>query len=817
MALQQEERGEAEDTAADLIAQISVVVQKLSKALQDQEQASGRADMLLAETQTTRKHDRQLSAPSTASVEHNRDVSRQTSTSQRSSTTSHSSYSYDAERLSPEPAKLPAIAEQNSCMHNYPDAARPLPRNASMSDGSVPSPSRSSSKAASPDLNAGSWAGDRRFDTRPFQPSRALSEPYQVHHTQLWPPQAAIPAPVVHSPFIRAPDGSLPYSPSTSSLPHSLPSTPVPPPRTVLPSRPRYYIANPDPGTTPPVELLGDIGKHITGGRNTSWPASSPQVAYDLPKHPALRYPYDMPRLPEGDRPRSSTGPEQLSMQAKAAESVSTLRPSLLRADSASSETLPRVAQWAPQLAADSAGATTSMTTGTSAFEAAQVDQLMDRWNERDFPRAEAILQDLHRQATSFRDPDVVRRVQHMLGVVASAQGHWQQALACFLSVLRVPMSDDERFDDGDCAAAYWLGDTYCLHKRPAEALMAYLVAEHGSLFRGTHLRQRILAEQKGCIGVPNNSGSTNDQDWRISWEREEKKVDRSAPDSILQPHILAKRVEQKLLDRARVRAQARTDSAKQHILDTDHSRVMAFRVLGADAGSYDHDYRLRIGASAFETTGPWPLLFDPFFAMANVVRGQLIPDPCDLLSLVKFDTSLRIPKAGFGNKKTYFTHHDLQWLIATVRACLSSWKMTVFETANAAECRFVASCPATSSFHEREQARCGVATFNFLIISLSRSSGFGKSGYVLDVAGEPMYSARIVRGDWLHAKGIPTAETERVRNAVLEYLNTAAKQQQQDIASFPRSQAQLASKTSKKRGALGILSPTSSNSITSR
>jgi hypothetical protein len=811
------EDGEAEDIAADLIAQFSVVVQKLSKALQDQEQVSGRADMLLAETR--RKHDSHLSASTasaSASVEHTRGLSRETST--RSSTTSHSSY--DPERMSPEPAKLPAIAEQKVL-----GPARIL--GSSTSDVSIPAPSRSSSKAAMPDSSPDLRAGNGRSDAEtaraaPYQIARAVSDPYQLNYFQAWPPHAAMPGAILPSQFMRPPYGGLQQPHSSTSLPNSLPGTPGPPPATMLPMRPRYYLPNPDPSISQPVELPGDIGKEMSGGARPTWPAGSPQVAYILPQyhqppqeqHPALRYHYEMSQPPEGAHLARAMSPDQGQTQPEKRDSASTLRHTLSRTESTSSEALPSNMRMASPATASSTGPRASVASGKNPFDSAQIDQLIEQWNQSDWTRAEGTLQDLHRQAINFNQPDVARRLRHILGVVASVQGRWQQALVSFLSVLRAPIIDDGTLDDGDCAAAYWLGDAYCMLNRPAEALMAYLVAENGSLFRGTHLRQRILAEQKGCISIPASSNSAND--WKASWEREEKKVDRNAADSILQPQALARSAEQKLLDRARIRAETRRDSAKQHVLDQNHSRVMAFRVLGADAGSYELDYRLKIGPSALEISGPWPLMFDPYFAMANVVRGRLIADPCDLLSLIKFDTSLQMPKAGSRNKKTYFTHHDLQWLIVTIRECLSSVKMTISEIANPTGCCFIARWSASSSFHEREKAREQVATFNFLTISVSRA-GFGKSGYVLDVAGEGLYSARIIRGDWMYDKGIPTVETDRVRHMILDHLHTAAKQQK---GSNFASRGPV-DKTSKKKGALSFISVGSGDSrpasITSR
>lgn len=836
------EDGEAEDTAADLIAQFSVVAQKLSKALQDQEQVSGRADMLLAETR--RKHESHVSA-STASLEHNRGLSR--ATSERSYATSHSSY--DPERMSPEPAKLPAIAEQKvmgparilgfpasqpvvgdqkpAIMYSYANATKPLPRDGSSvrdARNSPGPPSRSSSKAAVSDFSPDLRVGGGRFDaetarTGPPQITRAVTDPYQVNYVQAWPPQAAMPIP---GQFIQPPFGSLRQPPLPTSLPNSLPGTPGPPPSTVLPMRPQYYVANPDPGISQPVELPGDIGKGLSRGAGSTWHAGSPQVAYILPQyaqtpqqqHPALRYHYETSQSADGGHLPNGMSPDQGQLHPEKGDIAPTLRDTLSRTESTSSEAIPWVVRLASPPPVGSIGPTASTASVKSPFDSAQTDQLIEQWNQSDWTRAETTLQDLHRQAINLNQPDVARRLRHVLGVIASIRGHWQQALVSFLSVLRTTIVDDGTLDDGDCAAAYWLGDTYCLLNRPAEALIAYLIAEHGSLFRGTHLRQRILAEQKGCICISTNSNSASD--WKSSWEREERKVDRNAGDSILQPQMLAKAAEQKLLDRARVRAETRKDSTKQHVLDQNHSRVMAFRVLGADAGSYDLDYRLKIGPSALDFSGPWPLMFDPFFAMANVVRGRLIVDTCDLFSLIKFDTSLRMPKAGSRNKKTWFNHPDLQWLIVTVRECLTSLKMTMSEIASPTECCVIARWSASSSVNEREKTPGKIATINFLTISFSRA-GFGKSGYILDVADEGLYSSRIIRGDWKYDKGIATAETDRVRRMILEHLNTAAKQQR--ASSF--SSQGLVDKTSKKKGAFSFISTGSSDSrpasITSR
>jgi hypothetical protein len=802
---------EPDDTVADFKAQLGVVTQKLSDALQDLEQASGGVDVLLAETR--REHQRYPSA-STASIEQGRGVSRDTSI--RSSNTSHSSY--DMVRSSPEPAnKMPAIAEQKvlsddrafagsrlspaASQHRYSNNFNPadplalaieeassmIMNSSAGTHLSVDRPTSLTSITTPPNLSPNLHAG-------PTPLFRAHTDPSRTAQIEALRPRGLQPG---ASPPHETTTMPVFYSRPTSPWQYGLQAQPGASPQSSLPDipmRPRYYIANPERDARPPVELPADDEKAILNGAYRTWqpaPQGLPQYTPRQPsgvqqQHPALRNFYGSNEAQNHSSPNLPVEKDQPSRPSHHA-TASLPRP-LSRADSRSSEVLTpdmRSASRLPPAVAESTEPAQSRP-GTACLNQEQMNDAIRQWNGHNWNEAEHHLNACLMNAMNAHSRDLIRRLHHLLGALASVRGQWQQALTHFIAVLRAAIIDDTQLYDGDCAAAYWLGDTYCMLNRRAEALTAFLVAEHSSLFRGTQLRQRILAEQKACVSPSSANNTATPDDWKLGWEREVKKVDRTSPDSILNPKILTTGAEKIFLDRARVRAEARQKTKNQHLLDPNHSRVMAFRVLGADAGSYELDYRLRIGPSAFETTGPWPLMFDPYFAMASVLRGRLQPaeKECDLLSLIKFDPSPNLPKAARG-KKAHFTSPDLQWLIITIRECFLGANMVITETANATEgyC-FIGSWPTslTESNEESKEGKSqgGIATTHFLPLTVFRNQSFSsgsKSGYGVDIASEGLFSARIVRGDWLFDKGVPTQETERVRAMVLGHLENKEKE----------------------------------------
>jgi len=536
--------------------------------------------------------------------------------------------------------------------------------------------------------------------------------------------------------------------------------------------RPRYYVMNPDPESPQQALLLTDNGKIVANDDHHAQQSvirQSPHNPAQYHSHLQQQYSAAVGEPHSADRPPDqgigydeAMTRDQVSWPSR--QDSYHVRQSSSRAGSVSSGVLTpnmRLDLKTTTATARPAEPVRAFDVGTS-FEKDQVAQVVEQWNSSLWHEAEMRIKGCLPRAVETSDRQMTRRMHHLLGAIASIQGQWQQALLYLISVFRAPITDDSQLDDGDCAAAYWLGDVYCLLDRRAEAFIAYSIAEQSSLFRGTQLHQRILSEQKACLSADASKG-----DFQLRWEREVQKLDRTSADSILHPRIVTSAAEKLFLDRGRVRAETKKNNKKQHVLDQNHNRVMAFRVLGADAGSYELDYRLKIGRSAFDISKSWPLLFDPHFAIANVLRGRMLTDECDLLSLFKHNPAAKIPKAG-RNQKANFTCQDLQWLIMTIRECLSKANMIVSEVANAGDHCFVARFP---TFEEK------IGTIHFLTIALFRQSF--TSGYGVDIASDGLYSARIMRGDWLVDKGVPSEESNRTIRMIREHLEAAAGRQE--------------------------------------
>jgi hypothetical protein len=129
--------------------------------------------------------------------------------------------------------------------------------------------------------------------------------------------------------------------------------------------------------------------------------------------------------------------------------------------------------------------------------------QVVAAWAQGDYLAAERHLEDQlaaverGQTCTSGTQPD--RRIlRHLIGVCASFSGKFTKAKRLFESVFNGIYLNRQNLDDGDIAAARWLGDI-CLHTREhANAVLAYSVAYEGSIARLGARRdrtQRVAAE----------------------------------------------------------------------------------------------------------------------------------------------------------------------------------------------------------------------------------------------------------------------------------------------------------------------------------
>ncbi|KAH6882759.1 hypothetical protein BKA58DRAFT_24495 [Alternaria rosae] len=115
--------------------------------------------------------------------------------------------------------------------------------------------------------------------------------------------------------------------------------------------------------------------------------------------------------------------------------------------------------------------------------------QIVAAWTRNDFVTAEKLLEEqlaaVERGQTSRSGTQPDRRIlRHLLGVCASYTGKYAKAKSLFESVFNGIYLNRQNLDDGDIAAARWLGDV-CLHiQQHTNAALAYCVAYEGSIGR---------------------------------------------------------------------------------------------------------------------------------------------------------------------------------------------------------------------------------------------------------------------------------------------------------------------------------------------
>ncbi|KAI8942632.1 hypothetical protein NX059_000686 [Plenodomus lindquistii] len=122
--------------------------------------------------------------------------------------------------------------------------------------------------------------------------------------------------------------------------------------------------------------------------------------------------------------------------------------------------------------------------------------RIVAAWAQNDFLAAEKLIEEqlgaVERGQTVSSGAQPDRRIlRHLIGVCASFTGNFMKAKHMFESVFNGIYLNRESLDDGDIAAARWLGDV-CLHLRELHnALLAYSVAFEGSIGRFGVARDR--------------------------------------------------------------------------------------------------------------------------------------------------------------------------------------------------------------------------------------------------------------------------------------------------------------------------------------
>lgn len=392
----------------------------------------------------------------------------------------------------------------------------------------------------------------------------------------------------------------------------------------------------------------------------------------------------------------------------------------------------------------------------------AELEALIIRsFNDGDFHQAGLHLESLLVCRPRPFSLDYERRTRHLLGVIASLKGMWEQALCHFVSVLSTPLLNITRVEASDCAAAYWMGDIYALFNRKAEALIAYSIAEQGLARRypdrtDSHqqLVSRIRAEQKICQGG-------ND---RLSFELElDKKMhcELASADSILNSDIMSRDIAHTFLELVQ------WSSDNTHPARPNQSRAMALSEIEPKSAQWLDMHNLQLRTFAFSSSAPWPMPFDPLFASANIACGLSLSPESDLLHLKNIPrTSGTLSR----RRMNCFTCQDLHWLIKTLRACMQRLELKSTEIANPTGIWVIPQYSSTEGL---------IASTHFISISIFRLTF--RSGYGVEICPGGIFSSRITenseeKGD---EKSGQAHELKRIKKLILGYLDAALRREE--------------------------------------
>lgn len=287
--------------------------------------------------------------------------------------------------------------------------------------------------------------------------------------------------------------------------------------------------------------------------------------------------------------------------------------------------------------------------TPTELLDEERVKLIVHFFNNCDWERAEKFLiGHLDSLAARSVETPIVRRVQHLLAVCASFRGEWDEAITRFIRVLNTPITRIADIDDGDCAAAHWLGDLYAMQNRRAEALLAYSIAEWSSLYNRSDpsLHNAIHAEQTAVqVGV-------SKADFKHHWSLENESAD---PSSILNKNIISMQTAKSILanatgsdDSSSSFSPSRRRSTGPSPLRQDRSRA-SYVLPICDFTSFKlwDSELMKLSHWSFVPTSPWPMPFDPLISLANIERGRLYDYECDMLSVFTSNPDAKIPRLG--------------------------------------------------------------------------------------------------------------------------------------------------------------------------
>lgn len=281
-----------------------------------------------------------------------------------------------------------------------------------------------------------------------------------------------------------------------------------------------------------------------------------------------------------------------------------------------------------------------------------RIDDIVRYWNNGWWDLAETRLQKFKATLSGLEEKNCARRIQHLLAVCASLKGNWDESIRRFFACLRTPIIDLHDLDDGDCAAAYWLGDLYAMQNRKFDASVAYALAKRCSSAVSNKRFSKVLRAERNAVRSAENESANIDQNSEAS-------------PSICNPKVLRAEVLRSCLERS--------PGGDHFLFDQQRARSSC---LEPDKSSTVHlaavkQISMTIAAESFLADSPWPMPYDPLFAMANVQQGRLLANEGHIVIVPNETSLLKLPRLLSVRILECFTCDDLAWLVSTLRNCL--------------------------------------------------------------------------------------------------------------------------------------------------
>lgn len=403
---------------------------------------------------------------------------------------------------------------------------------------------------------------------------------------------------------------------------------------------------------------------------------------------------------------------------------------------------------------------------GYDEFDNDTINLIVRLWNETLWDQAKTHINRLQSRHNNAYSAQATRRMQHLLGVIHSLQGDWQQALKHFAAVFDRPIVDARQLDVGHCAAAYWMGDIYALLGRRVEVLLAYSVAARSPLLgdaRWLPLRECLRTEVELCRSAAGP----------FDWERVTQAETGGEIDSILDIRLMTRDVVKTILE-IQPQPSGHESNTTKITLPPNQNRAATLLANGLTIKSNQTATILTINptfnitTTALHPTHPWPLPFDPLISANNILPFSA---PMDLLQ-----PTGPLSKPSLLPKKTRltFTCQDITWLVQTLRKCLVKLGMQWTEM-------LAGQIPRFAVRYEKEGEKEGGGTANYYFFSIELYRLSFRPGYGVEICPEGVCGARVI-GETIAGTvegkraDLYKEENKRVRKLTKEYLEAAAR-----------------------------------------